>query len=311
MKNFTFVKNLLITISLLSVGLFANASDFKVDGCLGCGNDNYTVGFNVEFDINGTPANGFLYLGETQGSQYMYFEMPLEFVDTAYGDEALAHGWANKKDPSKIRPFDKIIGSDRLIGFKFPNSGNEVKVDIDVLACTEACIQSKKAYKDSDNTYQSSGYQNTGGKSKSDGDDYNNNADDIFAQQDGKAQIKTTMDYNVGLEGFNSLNSGATGADAGKWLYHYGFEFEFKTKVFGDDIANLTKDTLANYLVLGDSHASSGKEVDSPDTHITGRCDPDCLTTTTITTTSIPEPTSWAIFALGIVGLSLSRRQRN
>ena len=68
---------------------------------------------------------------------------------------------------------------------------------------------------------------------------------------------------------------------------------------------------MANYLVLGDSHASSGKEVDSPDTHITGRCDPDCLTTTTITTTSIPEPTSWAIFALGIVGLSLSRRQRN
>jgi hypothetical protein len=305
MKKKAFINQFFIGSLLLFISLAASAGNFNVDGCFGCNGETYDVGFNVEFDINGTPANGFLYLGESGGSQYMYFEMPLAFVDTAYGDEAAAHGWKPNKNPSKTRPFDKIIGSDRLIEFRFPNAGNGVLVDIDVLACTGSCVKDKKIYDDSQNSYQSSGYESWGKGSKSDGGDYNKNAVDIFAQQDGRAQIRTTMDYNVGLEGFNSLNSGATGNDEDKWLYNYGFEFEFKTNVFGDNIGELTKETLASYLALGDSHASSGKEVDSPETTITGRCEPDCLSPK-----DVPEPTSLAIFAVVIAGLSFSKYQR-
>jgi len=299
------LKSILVAILLLFISSFAIAGNFNVDGCFGCDNETYDVGFNVEFDVNGNPANGFLFLGQSGNTQYMYFQMPLEFVDTAYGDESLAHGWSN------IRSFDKIIGSDRLIDFRFPNGGDEIQVDIDVLACIDECVKNKKSkvYDDSSNTYQSSGYEDWGGKNKSDGDDYGTDAAGFFSS------IKTSMDYNVGLQGFNSLNSGATGSDAEKWVYHYGFEFEFKENVFafGQNINGLSANSLSAYLQLGDSHASSAK--DGPNTAPTtvgGRCDADCLPgpTNAPELTPVTEPTSIGIFGLGIIILALASRKR-
>jgi len=299
------LKNTLVGILLLFISSFTIAGNFNVDGCFGCDNETYDVGFNVEFDVNGNPANGFLFLGQSGNTQYMYFQMPLEFVDTAYGDESLAHGWSN------IRSFDKIIGSDRLIDFRFPNDGDEIRVDIDVLACVDDCVKDKKTkvYDDDLNTYQSSGYEDWGGKNKSDGDDYGTDAVDFFSS------IKTSMDYNVGLQGFNSLNSGATGSDAEKWVYHYGFEFEFKENVFafGQNINGLNANSLSAYLQLGDSHASSAK--DGPNTAPTtvgGRCDADCLpgSSNAPELTAVAEPTSIAIFGLAIIILALASRKR-
>ncbi|WP_019027171.1 PEP-CTERM sorting domain-containing protein [Colwellia piezophila] len=335
MKTIAFIKKFFIATALLSISIVVNAGNFDVDGCFGCNGETYDIGFSVNYKINGIDdANGFLYFGEgSGGKQYLYFMMSEEFIDTTYApnkkkvseinttntdyyfegdaDKAFSSTYKADSPKPKFRTFEEILGSD-----KFGNSKNNepfvvkhdnvtYKLEIDLLSCigedgssvsNDAC----KGEKDnSEVVYESAGYDKTGYKKGGEGSYDGSHPSAIISE------IATSMEYNVANNReddgtFNTKHSLQHTSD--NWLMYIGYEFEFNSNIFGD-LDSLTKDNISNYLALGDSHASPAKR-NSEGTTIIERCDPECLPPT-----DIPEPTSFAIFALGIIGLSLSRRQ--
>lgn len=316
MKIITCIKKLLIATSLLSTSVFVNAGNFDVDGCFSCGGENYDVGFEVNFSLEGgVNGTGYLYFGQGEGTtQYMYFKLAEDYVDTAYGVAAsAAAGWGKK-----VHKFKDLIESDKFgnnnDGVQFFNGDGSTllaEIQVDLLACDEGktkCISKKKVY-DENQIFSSSGNHvvvnggsAVGGSKGEESEVTDGDASFISA-------IRTSMDWNVGVAGFDTMDSVTPLANQtnGGWQSYVGYEFEFNSNIFGN-LDDLTTDNISNFLALGESHASPPKRELTDDPEIGDKCEPDddkCFPPTT----DIPEPTSLAIFVLGIVGLSLSRRQ--
>ncbi len=311
-----------VSCLVLSLALPISATNFAVDGCFECGTESYSHGFEVNYNINGSPANGYLYLGQVgndnTGHQFMYFMMAEAYVDTVYGAPAddPSSGWNNTSGKGgNGHSFKDIIESDKLgsdkggyLTFTTPNANAELSIDL--LACTGACVTSGKGkdkqYSNSEN-YASDGWAGNGSR-KGDGELKSGSANFI-------ASVQTSMDHNVGLNNFTTEYS-LTGSKAGElvngeqWESHVGYEFEFTSNIFGN-LDALTSANLITMLDLGDSHASPAKG-DAPPPTIGTQCRGDDNTPDTCgsSTTSVPEPSSMAIFALGIAGLFASKRKK-
>ena len=274
-----------------------NAGNFTVDGCFECGDEeNYQLGYEVLYNFNGGGSGlGGLYFGEDDDGQYLFFKMAEEYVDTTYGANSTDYSPENPNN-FKEHTFKDIIKSDNLglnQSLSFFVDGIETKLQIDLLACVGSCIiegsGDNKTYSNS-NTFQSSGFV-TSGFGDADGEATGNTS---FIEN-----IKTSMDYNASIDGFNTASSLDLGtAYNGKyWQSYVGYEFMFSPNTFDSWIS--PDHIVSEFLALGESHASPPR-ADLDDTTV-GVCTVGC--------TSVPEPSSFALLLIAAVALTSTKRK--
>ena len=291
-----------ISYLILLMALPTSAENFNVDGCFECGTENYTHGFEVNYVIDNNIANGYLYFGQESvdnvSHQFMYFKMAEAYVDTVYGAPADADdsGWKKGHSFKDIIESDKLGSKDGYLTFTINNVA-EAKLSIDLLACVDECLTSGKGknknYIGGQDSFASDGWEGNG-KQKGDGD-IKNGEPSLFI-----VDVKTSMDHNVKLDGFNTTNSltSANLIPGEEWLSYVGYEFEFISNIFGD-LDTLTTASLTAMLDLGDSHASPSRvDAENP-----------TIGQTMGSITAVPETSSMAIFALGLAGLLATRRK--
>jgi len=301
-KNIVQLVLRVVSCLILIIALPVSAGDFTVDGCFECGPEQYTHAFEVNYNLNGNPyAKGYLYFGQADvddgmgglvSHQFMYFKMAEEYVDTIYGAPAdsLDSGWTSGHTFKQILTSDalgssagyfKFIGQDQDLNGLYITDTTEIAVDL--LACVggkgKECINGES-------TYTSGGWGNVANTGQNDGSVIEGDPGTFIVD------VKTSMDNNVKLVGFNTTNSLTSNTG---WESHVGYEFEFSSNIFGD-LDALTTEKLTAMLDLGDSHASPFKiDLDHP---VIGP------------PVDVPEPSSMAIFALGLAGLVATRRKQ-
>lgn len=289
------LKNLLLSF-LVSFLIFfsyeAESGDFVVDGCFECGNESYQVSHDVIFNFDdGSSSLGGLHFGEDNTGQYLFFMMSEDYVDTTYGTNSTDYS-PNNTNKFKTHSFHDLLSSDNLgneESLQFFVNGNTTTVQVDLLACEDSCDKHATTYSSS-NTFISSGTESAGyglGDGSSTGDV-------TFIEE-----IKTSMDYNVGLAGFNTADSLLPVGNEG-WQTYVGYEFKFSPNTFADWIN--PSHIVSDFLALGESHASPPKR------ELKGTCikgDPACPNTT-----QVPEPNSLSLLLLvGVIFLT-SRYRR-
>ena len=104
------VRQMALAVALATTATQAAAS-LTADGRLDVlGPGGYTLGYTIGFlDQNKNfIGNGKIYFGQDATGQFLYFQMPLGFVDNTYGTNASA-------DWTKGHTFNDLIGSDSLV----------------------------------------------------------------------------------------------------------------------------------------------------------------------------------------------------
>ena len=310
-----FLRRLVAVGALLSTTVMtapAAAATLVADGKLDAG---YQLGYSFSFldDKGNVIGDGRLYFGvnSDDNTKFLYFLLPTSYVDNTYGANA-AVDWGDKG-----HTFDDLLGSDgwgvegkKGGGGAFSWNGNAVEVDYIAGVCgvfkKDGKCDDKAALLD----YRSGGVGTEltdGADEKNDGKIYEGGAGDIL-------EIATSLEYNLNQYGgyltdSPEMTSNTAGnisyvsAVAPDWIYAVGYEIQFAADTFGDDWLN--PDVAFSLITVGAVHASPSKRA------LESYGDPTCILGCS-TTTTVPEPSSWALmvggFALG--GWALRRRRR-
>ncbi len=341
-KTLSFLKKICIATSLLTAAFISNADDFVVDGCFGCGGETYDIGFAIDYD--GFDEIGYLAFGQGVDGQYMYLKMSEGFVDSTFGTNANAGYGGGGRSFEKIISSDALGKDGTPLTFSSTDSGiisDKIEVTIDLMSCVNnaAAPEPKKKGKGKGgddacknyaegNEYESAGYsqKDDGAYIKSDGSIGGGDPSEIFGGSiGGKDNIVNSLDYNIAnvrkgagdtfdtSKSYQSIDSEAADYEP-NWLMYIGYEFKFTKNVFNLAALQVSEDGKSltdgiTTMLLPSSHASPPLAGDNTPTTTVSNCPETDANKCLVTVTDIPEPTSLAIFGLGIVGLVLSRRK--
>jgi hypothetical protein len=251
---------------------------------------DYQLGFSVGFidDAGNAIGDGRLYFGSNATGQFLYFQMPLTYVDNTYGTNA-SSGW------TKGHTFSDFLGSDSFgsvkkgAGVGFGWGANSVQIDY---IAGVGCSSTGTGCTD----YRSGGVGlgADAGLYKVDGQVYSGSAASIL-------EMATSLEYNLNQypSFIGSLNSPASVAAAPNWIYEVGYEIQFAPGTF-NAAAWINPSTALSLITLGSPHVSPSMKTYG------GYEDPECIQGCA----PIPEPETYAMLLAGLGLLAWARRRR-
>lgn len=287
-RKIPFVLGQIATATALIFGAGTARGAIVADGKLETA--DYQLGFSVGFidDTGQAIGDGRLYFGSNAAGQFLYFQMPLAYVDNTYGTYATI-GW------TKGHTFNDLLGSDSFgsvkkgVGTGFGWGANSVQVDyIAGVGCDS------KGVGCTDYRSGGVGLGADAGLYKVDGQVYAGTAASIL-------EMATSLEYNLNQypSFIGSLNSPASVAAAPNWIYEVGYEIQFAPGTF-NAAAWINPLTALSLITLGTPHVSPSKDT------FGGYEDPECIQGCA----PIPEPETYAMLLAGLGLLAWARRRR-
>ncbi|MCX2981031.1 PEP-CTERM sorting domain-containing protein [Halieaceae bacterium IMCC14734] len=290
-------------ISILFGTAAAQAGDFVVDGCLGCGTETYDSTVNVVFNFDsGAPGQGSISYGSDADYDYIYVKLSEEFVNLVY--TAGYDKGADAEGYDKERPFKKIEDSDSL-GHAHPdddpgddkyipmvighiNGTDSISLVVDLISeCSDSTCNSGSGW-------DSAGVDGSDfeGKDNESGD---NHEPRVVADSSGGLLtaaimgIESSLAYNIGQIGasFDKELASSAYEGNGTWLNYVGYEFKF------------TKDLVGAVQELG-AHAS-------PELR---KLDNTCIDCGGPPGTPVSEPGTLALFSAALLLAGVGRRRK-
>jgi len=285
----------------------ANSATLSPDGALELGATGYQLGFSVPFvdDKGATIGGGKLYFGinSADSTQFLYFQMPLTYVDNTYGANQ-SQGWT---DIGKNHSLDDLLGSDSLgstdkKGLPFSWNGNSGKIDY--LAYQEGVIGQNDKGKDIKGpiAYLSAGFADANTNKDTGGHVADKKIDGAISAGSTASivQIATSLEYDLQVVDPTATTDSSLNPN---WIPEVGYEIQFAAGTF--DASEWLDSSIALSLIqLGNPHVSPSLA------NFDHYGDPTCIVGCGTATT--PLPASLPLFAggLGVVGWLARRRSR-
>jgi len=295
------VRQMALAVALATSATQAAAS-LTADGRLDVlGPGGYTLGYTIGFlDQNKNfIGNGKLYFGEDASGQFLYFQMPLGFVDNTYGTNASA-------DWTKGHTFSDLLGSDALgatkvANFQWTDAKGTNKVEIDYISdCGNAGVCSKSGYLSA-----GVGPEGVGGAG-SNGQSWGNEGDVVSGSAANILNIATSLEYDLNNVDSTATTNSPNLALTPNWIKEVGYEIQFAPGTFSAaDWADPAK--AASLISLGSAHVSPPKGANFASFQ-PPVCEFGCSPGSGVT--GVPEPGTFWLMGAALTGLGWYARRR-
>jgi hypothetical protein len=297
MKNISFpMRKLALAAALATSCTQAGAvlvADGKLDGANGSV-EGYQLGFSIGMldTLGNSLGNAKLYFGQDAGGQFLYFQLPLGFVDNTYGNNA---NWTHS--------FNNLLIDDaQSIGWG-GSGANTNRVAIDYLA---GCVVNSGLSKDNAancgaggvSGYRSAGVGTSGTGGAGSGSGWSENDGSVNAGSAANLlNIATSLEHNLNVVDPTATTNSSLNAN---WIKEVGYEIQFKPGTFNAaDWVN--KDKAPGLISLYDPTSVYPSKKTFKD-YTAPNCTYGC--------TTVPEPGTTWLLGIGLLGMVWYARRR-
>jgi len=320
------IRNLALAVALTTAGtqagavlvadgkLGTNALGGPTSGAAAAAAEGYTSGWSIGFqdDKGNLIGNGQLWFGtDLSGAQYLYFQLPFDYVDNCYNTSAAAcPGWGGG------HTFKDLLNSDSMganPNFTWTNAAaggatNAARIDY-IADCSDGLGCNAAGYKSGGVgfpvTGQGAAGTNGGGAKWSQMDSA------LTGSAASILEIATSLEYNLEKFGTGFETNSSTDPN---WVKEVGYELKFAAGTFdpvkwanpnvqavNDGKGNITIQ-VPGLLTLGDPHVSPPKVTFGGYTSPCMIGNPLC--------TPVPEPSTPLLLLGGLAGMAWYARRR-